>query len=106
MRKFVRDGQGIVRFKGNPIVRTLLDEAQKLGFGLNELGLRDLPQADWEEFYQLIGYSLKGYHELSFVSDESALAATKAAQDQFPGVEACRDHGCEIHCGIKKEVSS
>jgi hypothetical protein len=108
MRKFIVDKQGrelggVIRFKANPVVKILLDESQKLGFGLNELSLRDFPQVDWEEFYQLIGYSLSGYHELSAVSDESALAATKAAQDQFPGVEGCRDHGCEIHCGVEKE---
>lgn len=54
----------------------------------------DHPQADVEQFYQLIGYSVGGYCELSLVSDESADAAVEAARALgYPwqqGVEAAR----------------
>jgi hypothetical protein len=103
MRPIVKDGGGTVRFEGNGIVRTLLDKSQERGFGLNQLAAGEYTQADWEEFYQLIGYSLKGYHELSMVSDESAREATHVARDRFPEAEGCRDHGCSIHCGVERE---
>ena len=57
---------------------------------------------DLVQFCQLIGYSLCGYHELSEVTDNEALAASQAARDQgFEGAEGCRDQGCEIHCGVE-----
>jgi hypothetical protein len=103
MQPFVVDKEGTVRFQENSIVRSLLDASRKLGFGLNELSASRFPQADWEQFYQLIGYSLSGYHELSQVSDESALAATKEAQKIAPRVSGCRDEGGVIHCGVGVE---
>lgn len=99
MRRFTNDN-GIVRFKANSIVRFLLDEG---GLTLNDLAARDFPQADWEDFYQMIGYSLIGYHELSEVSDESCLEATRQAQEQGFDAQGCRDHGCPIHCGVSND---
>jgi hypothetical protein len=102
--RFIKDTNGVVRFEENPIVRRLLDESQARGFGLNELGAIDFPLIEWEEFYRLIGYSLAGYHELSNVTDESAIAATMWARKEFPefstGLKGCRDDGCEIHSGV------
>lgn len=102
--RFVKDPDGVVRFEANPIIRLLLNESQKRGFGLNELAAMDFPLIEWEEFYRLIGYSLAGYHELSNVTDESALAATIQARKEFPEFSTtlggCRDDGCEIHSGV------
>lgn len=94
---------GIVRFRENVLVRALLAEAQKRGFGLNELVGVSATQEDQEQFAQLIGYSLSGYHELSYVSDEAALAASKVAADAGFPPSGCRDDGCEIHLGVEKE---
>lgn len=61
------------RFVPNKIVDWLADEV-----GLNRIAAKfngDQHQADWEQLYQLIGYSLNGYAELSRVSDESYHAA-------------------------------
>lgn len=105
MQPLIEDDHGIVRFKANAIVRTLLDEASKRGYSLNDLAALDFSQADWEQFNQLIGYSLCGYHELSCVSDLSAFEASAVARDQFGAeVGGCRDHGCEIHSGIETEA--
>lgn len=105
MQPIIKDKGGRPRFQANAIVRFLLDEASEgRKCDLNRLARRDFTQADWEQFYQLIGYSLHGYHELSMVSDESAKEATAAAQALFPGVQACRDIGCELHCGVEREV--
>jgi len=103
MQPIIKDKNGHARFKENALVRLLLDESQKRGFGLNELARRDFPQSDWEEFYQLIGYSLSGYHELSMVSDASCIEATKAARVVMPETGGCRDNGCEIHSGVERE---
>lgn len=78
MRPVEQDADGVVRFKGNRIVRYMLDMG---GIDLNHLVRVEtyarFTQEDWEEFYQLIGYSVSGYHELSLVSDDSALEAGK-----------------------------
>lgn len=102
MQTIIRDDDGIVRFQKNEIVRFLLDKG---GLDLNDLAIRDWSQSDEEQFAQLIGYSLCGFHELSYVSDETALAASDAARQQLAikGDVGCRDSGCEIHCGVEKE---
>ena len=97
----------VVRFQENAIVRTLLDAAsdgRKLD--LNDIACMDFSQDDRCQFAQLIGYSLCGYHELSYVSDQHAAAATTAAREQLgnPEYGGCRDDGCKIHCGVPKET--
>lgn len=65
------------RFKANKVVRRLLDEADKRGFGLNQL-IPGADQEDLEQFYQLIGYTVSGYEELAdWISDESVAAAKR-----------------------------
>ncbi len=104
MQPLIKDENGVIRFKENAVVRALLDGSNRRGFGLNELyRYGNFSQEDWEQFNQLIGYSLCGYHELSIVSDESALEASKEARKIWPEVGGCRDDGCEFHCGVAKE---
>lgn len=62
------------------------------GIGMNELARLPFPQEDREQFAQLIGYSICGFHELSYVSE--TLHAAVDALDTDPGsnsVEAERD---------------
>lgn len=60
---------GVRRFKGNPIVRRLLDYATEAGaYNLNRIHM-DLDRGDYsfedvKEFYQLLGYSTSGYAEI------------------------------------------
>jgi hypothetical protein len=104
MQPIILDGE-VVRFRANAIVRRLLDESRERGgFGLNELAVMDFPQRDWEQFYQLIGYSICGYHELTNVSDAAAKEASRAARKVHAKAGGCRDHGCEIHCGVGREA--
>ena len=70
------DEHGALRFKQNKIVRHLLDWAKEKGHGLNELATLDFPQEDWEQFAQLIGYSLSGFQELSYVTGDTIAAAS------------------------------
>lgn len=85
MQPLEHDGSQM-RFRDNKIVRTIFD--------LGKLDMNDLrrlheitpfPQTDWEQFYQLIGYSLNGYAELSLVSDESLAEANEAAKPHDAG---------------------
>ncbi len=62
-----KDDDGM-RFKKNAIVRFLLDAGP---FDMNQIGLMPFSQEDREQFAQLIGYSLCGFSELSYVSGET-----------------------------------
>ena len=66
------DDNGTARFKQNAIVRFLLDAGP---FDMNALAHMPFDAADREQFAQLIGYSVSGYGDLSYVSDESYEAA-------------------------------
>jgi hypothetical protein len=68
MQPLIVDPRGTVRFQENAIVRHLLDKG---GIDMNDLGRLDFTDSDREQFAQLIGYSVGGYSELSYVSDES-----------------------------------
>ena len=74
----------VVRFKRNAIVDALLDHGQKTGLGLNELAAGKagtFSNEDWQQLAQLIGYSLSGYSELSYVDDDAYGAAEIVATD-------------------------
>lgn len=66
-----RDQHGVIRFKENAIVKFLLEWTTVRGMGLNELAGKGFSNEDFEQFAQLIGYSLSGFGELSYVSDET-----------------------------------
>jgi len=102
MQPVIKDKDGIVRFKQNKIVRDLLDRASMHGLGLNEIGGPGYTQEDREQLAQLIGYSISGYHELSYVSDESAAEADAAAFALTGLHPGCRANGCEIHKGVPR----
>ena len=68
MQEIVKDDQGTMRFRSNEIVRYLLDHG---GIDMNALAMLDFPDEDHMQFAQLIGYSVGGYGELSYVTDES-----------------------------------
>lgn len=107
MQPFIVDANGVVRFKENAIVRWLLDRASAgLKTDLNAIAMQGFSENDQAQFAQLIGYSLSGYHELSYVSGEAALAASHAAREQLgrPDIGGCRDQGCEIHCDRKEKA--
>ena len=78
MQPLVTDDHGIVRFKSNAIVQHLLDAGP---FDMNYLASRALnfTDEDRSQFAQLIGYSVSGFGDLSYVSDETYKRA--AAQE-------------------------
>jgi hypothetical protein len=98
MQPLVVDPNGVVRFRENRIVSRLYDYCQERGFGMNELCQMEFSAEDRTQFAQLIGYSLCGFHELPYVSDEDALAASAEARKINSESGGCRDDGCPVHC--------
>lgn len=72
LQPLIKDQDGRDRFKGNALVNYLLDHG---GIDMNQLAMQDFPREDREQFAQLIGYSLSGFGELSYVSEETYVAA-------------------------------
>lgn len=69
MQPIDRDENGTPRFRANPIVRYLLEQG---GIDMNHLAR--VPSFDKEDrmhFAQLIGYSVSGFGDLSYVDDET-----------------------------------
>jgi hypothetical protein len=77
LQPIYKDKNGHIRFEANKIVRILLDTSK---LDLNDLSKMDFSVEDQEQFFQLIGYSLTGFGELSFVSDEIYNKAKKVAR--------------------------
>lgn len=107
MQPIIIDPNETLRFKPNQIVEDLYNFAQSRGMGMNEIVIKhcrgNYSQDDLCQLYQLIGYSLSGYHELNNVSDEHAKAASEAAKLVDPKAMGCRDMGCSIHTGVPLE---
>ena len=100
-----RDEHGTIRFKKNQIVSDLSDAGSLRGFDMNYIvGRNKYSQTDLEQFAQLIGYSISGFHELPYVSDETALEASAVAKIAVDyDAAGCRDRGCSIYSGVEKE---
>lgn len=67
MQKIYLDDNGTVRFKGNKIVRFLLEAGP---YDLNTLSLMNFDNDDWNQFAQLIGYSICGFSDLSYANED------------------------------------
>lgn len=73
-----KDKHGKFRFKSNAIVEFLLIAGMKHGVDLNLISTMNFTDEDRQQFAQLIGYSLDGYGELSYVDDEAWNSANVA----------------------------
>jgi len=74
-----KDEHGTLRFKANSIIRYLLDNA---GIDMNTLATLPFSQAEREQFASLIGYSLGGFADLSYVSEEACMTAARMAEGE------------------------
>lgn len=74
MQPLVIDDSGNIRFKQNKIIKYLVESGR---INLNEIALLPFSNEDQMQLAQLIGYSVNGYGELSYVSDESYEEANK-----------------------------
>lgn len=81
MQPMYEDKTGVIRFEANPIIDHIACEV----FGLNEVAVwcaeNDIDDKYQEQLAQLIGYSVSGYGNLGYVSDESCDRADKKAED-------------------------
>lgn len=100
MQPLVVDSHGRPRFKENKIVRYLLDHG---GIDLNKIAELEFPVEDRQQFAQLIGYSLSGYGELSYVTDE-AYAVAAALQDDKDPRDARIEHLQDLLYKLKKAL--
>lgn len=71
------DDHGVIRFKQNRIVRHLLDNGP---FDMNDLASKNFSNEDWEQFAQLIGYSVSGFGDLSYTGPATVKEADEAAE--------------------------
>lgn len=81
----IKDERGVVRFKENALVVALWEHGDKTGLGTAELDQRDFPKEDRQQLAQLVGYSLQGYHRLSYAPEvepklEPGVGAEKSAE--------------------------
>lgn len=77
MQPVGKDPNGTHRFLENRIVRDMLDKCSRTGFSLNEIAAGNYSPAERRQVAQLIGYSVGGYMDLSYVNDESAERASE-----------------------------
>ena len=75
MQPIIIDQQGIVRFKENKIVSYLLAQSD---IDMNDLTRLEFIDEDREQFAQLIGYSVCGFFDLSYASEETIETAETA----------------------------
>lgn len=86
MQPLHRDKYGVIRFVENRIVRDLLDTATKAGLmDMNSICIDackgKYTDQEQMQFAQLIGYSLGGFEELNYSSQEVIDAAHQAYLD-------------------------
>ena len=67
------------RFEANPIIENFIEDLNAVAIWCQ---LNDIDGKYQEQLAQLIGYSLNGYGELSYVSDESYDRAVKSLQGE------------------------
>jgi len=83
------DEQRVTRFVCNEAVRYLLDKG---GIDMNALWVAyhkgHFGEADLQQFYQLIGYSLDGYSEIEWSNRDSITAADEMAASGCDGQTA------------------
>jgi len=78
MQPLYKDEHGVVRFKSNLIIDYLF----RAGIlDLNRIGIMSFPQEDQEQLAQLLGYSVSGFGDLSYVRDETYEKAALLVED-------------------------
>lgn len=80
-----KDNHGVHRFKENRIVGDVLEHST---LDLNKIAMRDYTNEERMQFAQLIGYSLGGYADLSYASDDSCEIADKMIYEEISEEEA------------------
>ncbi len=99
MQPIEMDSGGIIRFKGNGIVRYLLDAGP---FDMNQIAvLPNITREEASQFAQLIGYSVSGYGDLSYavrVEEADAISDGVVDANRCPG-PVKSGHTCKLPAG-------
>jgi hypothetical protein len=86
MQPIVRDGEGVIRFKGNAIVNWLFETGK---LNLNEVSALvrrgTFPEEDYVQLTQLLGYSVSGWGDLSTSPPEMVEEADRIAAEMSRG---------------------
>ena len=101
IQQLATDESGVLRFRANAIVRHLLDAGP---FDMNDIAVGDFSNEDHEQFAQLIGYSLSGFGDLSYVSDETYNAAdamSAGADERDARITSLEETLAEIRRGLR-----
>lgn len=101
IQPLVKDKDGVLRFKGNAIVRNLLDHG---GIDMNKLAAMDFSKDDRIQFAQLIGYSLSGFGELSYVDNESYEAAELMSRKKITPEDARAKTNATLLTSLRKTL--
>ena len=100
-----KDSSGVLRFKQNAIVRHLLDCG---GIDLHQIACIDFTADDRQQFAQLIGYSLSGYSELSYVDDdayETAVGTSKGQTEDKAKIKHLERELKAVRAALRKPVA-
>jgi hypothetical protein len=96
------DSRGVTRFKGNKIVGFLLENG---GYNMNSIAGMNFSNEDREQFAQLIGYSLGGFGELDYVSDETyetaILMSKEGISEEQSKIKYLEDTLIQVRAGLK-----
>lgn len=100
-----QDENGTLRFKANEIVKFLLANS---GLDMQKIASMDFTNEDREQFVQLIGFSLSGFGDLSFVSDETydsaEIMAERGIDESQARIEALETMLSEVKKGLRIAV--
>jgi len=97
MQPIIKDAGNRARFRPNKIVRYLLERAREINVDMNHIhDTLDFSDEDRRQFAQLIGYSLSGYSELPYVSDEAYETALKMSLSEKSEVECQNEYRGEL----------
>lgn len=78
MQPIFTDGNGVRRFKPNAIISHLFEVGV---INLNKLAMLDFSNEDRQQFAQLLGYSVSGYSDLSYVDSYAYSRISSTTQD-------------------------
>lgn len=86
MQPIVLDPDGAPRFQQNAIVRYMLDTLRKHQIAdLDSMMDMNFSNEDWNQFVQLLGYSVCGFGELNFADPAIVKEADRVAKQLKSG---------------------
>lgn len=103
MQPIYEDANGTHRFKPNAIVQYLIENPLQ-EVDMNQLACMDFDQDDRIQFAQLIGYSLYGFGELSYVTDDAYGTACEMTKAELSEKDARIKHLEEVLAVVREQM--